>query len=191
MRKSFAIPAVLSAAVLAASVATSSPAQAATSTASGGKVFSFRGMNLLIPASWRVRRYGDAAVVATNMCNDPEYFYGDCTGFWVVGPKTLAQWGYTGRNRYVPTLAQPSCPFGGDTLTVLGSKASYRGLRPVGRGHDARYTTWPGYCEPQGSAGMKVKFTQREWYLPTSKILVVDIWGNKDLSGVLRRATWS
>ncbi|WP_067177126.1 hypothetical protein [Microtetraspora niveoalba] len=201
MRKRSAVLAVLTTAVTlavpaAASAAVGAPPAGIPSGASalparGTTTFSFRGMNLRMPSAWKVRRYGDTARVITGPCTDPEYFYADCKSFWLVGPKTLAYWGYTGKDRYVPTLTQPSCPFGGMSLTVLGDKATSRGLRQVGRGHAAAYTAWPGYCEAQGSSGRKVHFTQREWFLPTSKILVVDLWDHKGLSGVLKNATWS
>ncbi|MEV7008854.1 hypothetical protein [Streptosporangium sp. NPDC051022] len=163
----------------------------AATSATGTKIFSFRGMNLRIPSTWKVRRYGDTALVTTGACTDPEYFYAACRGFRVIGPKSLAEWGYTGKNSYVPTLSQPSCPFGGPGLAVLGNKAASREVRQVGRGHQARYAAWPGYCEAQGSSGRKVTFTQREWFLPTSKILVVDLRDHRELSGLLARATWS
>ncbi|MBE3012864.1 hypothetical protein IL992_27305 [Microbispora sp. NEAU-D428] len=51
--------------------------------------------------------------------------------------------------------------------------------------------TWPNHCEPQGGSGRKVRFTQREWFLTTSKILVADVYEHRELSGVLKNATWS
>ncbi|WP_055479765.1 hypothetical protein [Sphaerimonospora mesophila] len=201
MRKRSAVLAVLTtAATLAVPAAASAavgappagiPSGVSAQSARGTTTFSFRGMNLRMPSAWKVRRYGDTARVITGACTDPEYFYADCRGFWLVGPKTLSQWGYNGKKQYIPTLAQPSCPFGGMSLTVFGDKAGARGLRQVGRGHTAAYTAWPGYCEAQGSSGRKVRFRQREWFLRTSKILVVDLWDHKELPGVLKKATWS
>ncbi len=183
-----AVPAAASASAGTPTAGISSGSSAATP---GTRTLSFRGMNLEIPPTWKVRHYGDATAVTTGACTDPEYFYANCRGFWLVGPKTLADWGYTGKNQYIPTLSQPSCPFGGTSLTVFGDKAAWRGLRQVGRGHTARYAAWPGYCEAQGSSGRKVRFTQREWFLPASKILVVDLWDHRGLPDMLKRATWS
>ncbi|MEV7803176.1 hypothetical protein AB0O28_09555 [Microbispora sp. NPDC088329] len=197
-KRSSALAALSAVAMLAVPVA--APAAAAPAGASpvaaapqarGTAALSFRGMNLRIPSAWKVRRYADTVRVITGACADPEYFYGDCKGFWLVGPKTLGYWGYTGKTQYIPTLAQPSCPFGGLTPVVFADRAGSKGLRQAGRGHTAKYTAWRDYCEPQGSSGRKVRFTQREWFLPTSKILVADLWDHKELSGLLKNATWS
>ncbi|MEU6411613.1 hypothetical protein [Microbispora sp. NPDC046933] len=198
-KRSLALAALSAVAMLAVPAAASAagplpagtPSGASATQARGTTTLSFYGMNLRIPSAWKVRRYGDTARVITGRCADPEYFYGDCKGFWLVGPKTLKYWGYTGKNQYIPTLSQPSCPFGGLTMTLFGDRARSRGLRQVGPGHTAKYVTWPNYCEPQGSSGRKVTFTQREWFLPTSKILVADFWDHKGLSGALKNATWS
>ncbi|MGI5157782.1 hypothetical protein [Microbispora sp. CA-102843] len=192
--RSFALAACSAVAMLAVPVSASAAAQTSQASAlpaRGTTTLSFRGLNLRIPSAWKVRRYADTVRVITGRCTDPEYFYGDCRGFWLVGPKTLGYWGYTGKTQYIPTLSQPSCPLGGVTPVVFGDRAGSRGLRQVGRGHTARYVTWPDYCEPQGSSGRNVRFTQREWFLPTSKILVADVWDHKELSGVLKNATWS
>ncbi|MEV4460188.1 hypothetical protein [Microbispora sp. NPDC049633] len=189
-KRSPALAAVSALAVLAAPAAASAAAQAPAGSSPGATTLSFRGMHLTIPSAWKVRRYGDTVRVITGACADPEYYYADCKGFWLVGPKTLRYWGYTGKTQYIPTLSEPLCPFAGLTPVVFGNKPSSRGLRKAGRGHTARYVTWPDYCEPQGSSGRKVTFTQREWYLPAQRILVADLWGHKGLPGILRNATW-
>jgi len=35
------------------------------------------------------------------------------------------------------------------------------------------------------------KLTQREWYLPQSKILVIDQWATPGLATILKNATWN
>ncbi|GIH69877.1 hypothetical protein [Sphaerimonospora thailandensis] len=60
-----------------------------------------------------------------------------------------------------------------------------------GPGHKAYYREWRGQCvgmKPPNK--VKTRFYQREWFLPTSKILVVDQWNTPGLSGILKSAAW-
>ncbi|MFI6455546.1 hypothetical protein ACIBF6_28760 [Streptosporangium amethystogenes] len=201
MRKRPSVLAVLATAALltaptAALAAANSPAAApAVASASGTKPLSFRGMNLKIPATWKVYDYTDRVLVATGSCKIPEPFAPNCRGFWLYGPKVIAYGAegrrYTGEKPFVPASGAPAgCPFEYGSIQVIG-KATSTGLRQAGRGHKAKYTAWAGRCVKQKSGRQTESFTQREWFLPESKIVVVDVWGDQKLSGLLKNATWS
>ncbi|MEU5860054.1 MULTISPECIES: hypothetical protein [unclassified Nonomuraea] len=195
MRKSLLLLAVLtSAAVL--------PATASTASASSSaqvRTVSFRGMTLRIPADWQVRRSGDHVVVVTGLlCKKAEPFAPDCESFWIFGPKEYTNvpvgggsFTYTGKEQFHPFSGVIPCPYNSKLSWYPGEKASYRGLRPVGAGHKAQYTTWPNRCVTNDTGRTTSKWTQREWFLPQSRILVVDAWNTYGLAGVLKRATWS
>ncbi|MEU8267416.1 hypothetical protein AB0B89_09625 [Sphaerisporangium sp. NPDC049002] len=205
MRKRSSVLAVLaSAAVLAAPAAASAASGVSAagvssgSSASATKTFSFRGMNLKIPAYWNVYRNGDRVVVVTGKCKRPEPFAPGCQSFWVFGPKAITNvpvgggyLTYTGKEQFYPFSGVVSCPFNAKTSWFPGDRATSTGLRQVGPGHKAKYTAWPNQCVTNNSGRQTASFTQREWFLPTSKILVVDVWNTPGLSNVLNRATWS
>jgi hypothetical protein len=185
---------------VAAVLATPSAASAASDSSAGqAKILSFRGMNLKIPADWRVYRKGDSVVVVTGLlCKRPEPFVPDCEGFWIFGPRAYmnvpvggGSITYTGKTQFHPFSGVIPCPFNSKLSWYPGEKAGYRGLRQIGSGHKAKYTTWPNRCVTNDTGRTTAKWTQREWFLPTSKILVVDVWNTYGLSGVLKRATWS
>ncbi|WP_214106870.1 hypothetical protein [Acrocarpospora catenulata] len=187
--------AVLAAPASASAATGVSPSLSAAQT----KVFSFRGMNLKIPASWKVHRAGDRVVVVTGKCKNPEPFASNCQGFWVFGPKAFinvpvggGSLTYTGKQQFHPFSGVIPCPFNPKTSWYPGNeKAASTGLRQVGRGHKAKYNAWPNLCVTNNTGRKTASFTQREWFLPTSKILVVDVWDTPSLSNVLKRATWS
>ncbi|GAA3090829.1 hypothetical protein GCM10017600_46910 [Streptosporangium carneum] len=177
--------------------ASASASSSASSSASATQTLSFRGMNLRIPSSWVVYRDTDRVKVVTGACAKPSggYFTPKCEAFWIFGPKLL-KYGHEGFSRYTPD--QPfypasdvqACPFDGRHGQVLG-KAYATGLRQVGRGHKAEFRGWFGRCVKHSNGQQTATFHQREWFLPTSKILVVDVWDNSRLVDVLTSATWS
>ncbi|MGV9775726.1 hypothetical protein [Streptosporangium sp. NPDC003464] len=184
----------------AASAAPGSPMTAVSSglSASKAEVFSFRGMNLKLPAGWKAHRDGDRVVVVTGACKKPEPFAANCRSFWVFGPRAITKVPvgggsitYTGESQFHPFSGVVSCPFDAKTSWYPGEKASSTGLRQVGPGHKAKYTAWPNQCVTESGGRRTASFTQQEWFLPASKILVVDVWNTPGLSGVLKRATWS
>ncbi|MFI7105483.1 hypothetical protein ACIBK9_04175 [Nonomuraea sp. NPDC050227] len=190
-------------AALTAASATTLPVLPATaslaSASTAGKTLSFRGMTLRIPADWKVHRSGDHVVVVTGLlCKKPEPFAPDCESFWIFGPKdyTNVPVGggsvtYTGKQQFHPFSGVIPCPFNSNLSWYPGEKASYRGLRPVGSGHKATYTTWPNRCVTNDTGRTTARWNEKEWFLPRSGILVVDAWNTYGLAGVLKRATWS
>ncbi|WP_433246660.1 hypothetical protein ACQPYK_45620 [Streptosporangium sp. CA-135522] len=189
MRKTASVLAALAAAALIAAPMAAS--------ASATQRLSFRGMNLTIPSAWRVHRDGDQVKVITGTCGEPSggYFTPGCDAFWIFGPKRI-KYGHEGFSAYTPERPfYPAsdvqrCPFNGKHGQVLG-KATVADLRQVGAGHKANYRSWSGRCVKYTNGEQTATFDQREWFLPKSKILVVDVWNTPGLAGVLKGATWS
>lgn len=186
------------AAPAAASAAAGLPAAGVSSSSSASTNFSFRGMNLKLPSGWKVHRNGDTVVVATGKCKRPEPFASNCQSFWVFGPTAYTDLPvgggsltYTGKYQFHPFSGVIPCPFNAKTSWYEGEKATSTGLRQVGRGHKAMYNAWPNQCVTNNGGRRTASFTQREWFLPKSRILVVDVWNTPGLSDVLKRATWS
>ncbi|GAA3007386.1 hypothetical protein GCM10017559_31890 [Streptosporangium longisporum] len=156
------------------------------------------GLTLEIPASWRVYGTADRVRVVTGACARPggDFFQPRCDSFWVMGPKALKNGG-EGLRRYDPTQGPffpagdvPPCPTNPRYGHVIG-KATTVGYRTVGAGHRAHYRVWPGRCITYNGAVQKSTFDQREWYLPTSKILVIDKWSTPGLDRILKNAVWA
>ncbi|MEU4407457.1 hypothetical protein AB0F88_23275 [Streptosporangium sp. NPDC023963] len=190
MKRTITLAAVAGAAVLAAQF----PASASSSTA---PLRLRAGLTLEIPNSWRVYRTADRVQVVTGACARPGrgYFQPKCDSFWVMGPKTL-KIGAEGFGPYDPTQGPyypasdvQRCPTDPKYGQVLG-KAIVVGYRNVGVAHKAHYRVWPGRCVSYSNGGQKSTFNQREWYLPQSKILVVDQWATPGLATILKNAVW-
>ncbi|WP_207709856.1 serine/threonine-protein kinase [Actinomadura macrotermitis] len=62
-------------------------------------------------------------------------------------------------------------------------------LRPVGA-HQAQYFEWRLVCADNQNRPA-VSFVQRLWYLPDSKILIVDEWNTPGLDEILKKAAWT
>ncbi|GII05812.1 hypothetical protein [Planobispora takensis] len=193
-KRSFVLAALAGAAVLTAPVTASASSASQVSTASGVKTVSFRGMNLKVPSGWEVHRDGDWMLVTSGRCDTPAYFAPKCDGFWILGPKAI-KYGhegfgaYKGDQPFYPASDVQACPFSAKTGQVIG-KPTALGVRQVGRGHKAKYVSWFGRCVKHGNGEQTATFNQREWFLPTSKILVVDVWNTPGLSSILKNATW-
>ncbi len=190
MKRTIAVTAVAGAAVLAAQL----PASASSSTA----LLRLRaGLTLEIPGSWRVYGTADRVQVVTGACARPNrgYFQPKCDSFWVMGPKAI-KIGSEGfgpyrpdQGPYYPASDVQRCPTDPKYGQVIG-KAIVVGYRNVGVAHKAHYRVWPGRCVSYSSAEQKSTFKQREWYLPQSKILIVDQWATPGLSAILKNAVW-
>ncbi|WP_214417100.1 hypothetical protein [Sphaerisporangium fuscum] len=187
-------------AVAAAATTLAAPAAAGASTGGAAAMtvpMRVRaGLTLHVPAAWSVYRRGDWLRVVTGACAHPErgFFEPNCDSFWVLGPKAI-KYGhelfspYTPDQPFYPATDVEPCPVSRRLSGVLG-KATAIGLKQVGPGHKANYRSWPGRCVTS-KGEQKDTYTQREWYLPKSKILVVDQHGTPELAGILKNATWS
>ncbi|WP_055480968.1 hypothetical protein [Sphaerimonospora mesophila] len=184
--------------VLAATLAT--PAAAFARDSGTKQIHLRKGLTLKIPKSWKVdKKHADWVRVITGSCptlGTEDYGFRDwgCRSFWVLGPKALEVGlrtfqPYNPKYGFDPATDVSICPksyklFKGDW------KLADRGLRQVGPGHRADYHRWAATCVDKKSK-VKTRYNQREWYLPKSKILVLDQWDHPGLNAILKNATWS
>ncbi|WP_336216559.1 hypothetical protein [Nonomuraea sp. LPB2021202275-12-8] len=157
------------------------------------------GLTLYLPIQWRVHGGGtDWIHVVTGKCAEPKggFFMPDCRGFWILGPKAikLGAEGFgpynASRGGYYPASDVQLCPVNGKLQRGEQLKHS-KGLRQFGPGHKAVYHEFQTRCRTLSGKSTKVRFTTREWYLPQTKILVVDNWKTRGLPTALRHADWS
>ncbi|TMR08534.1 hypothetical protein ETD86_47345 [Nonomuraea turkmeniaca] len=156
-----------------------------------------KGLTLYIPIQWEVHHFGaDVIQVVTGKCGKPRgWGTPECDAFYVLGPSAIKVgaegWGpYTGKRPYYPASDVQPCPVNKKWGEIIGPKVT-RGLRQVGKGHKAAYNAWQARCVSySGGNATKARFTQREWYLPKSKILVVDQWNTPGLADALKYADW-
>ncbi|MEV0203115.1 hypothetical protein [Nonomuraea sp. NPDC050691] len=154
------------------------------------------GLTLYIPIEWRVYGMGtDAVQVVTGKCRKPQGWSSyECDAFYVFGPSYIKRGAegfgpYTGKRPFYTASDVQPCPFNRKWDEVVGTKVK-RGLRQVGPGHKAAYNEWRSECVSHSGNRVKGHFTQREWYLPKSRILVVDQWDTPGLTDTLQHADW-
>ncbi len=188
----------------AANTASTAYATSAASTANVSSVATTQplklrgGLTLHLPITWAVHRVRpDWTRVVTGKCAKPSSGYGTpgCRSFWVLGPKAIKYGNelfhaYDGRRPFYPATDVQQCPSNGKWGQTLGS-AKATGLRQFGPGHKAAYREWRASCVSYANGKVKSRYTQREWYLPKTRILVVDQWRTPGLPDVLRNADWS
>lgn len=186
-------------AVLAATL--TAPAAAFAGESGATKELHLRkGLTLTIPASWKVDTVAkDWLRVITGPCptkGTDMYGFRDsgCHSFWVMGPKAIKVGhelfnAYTPDGPFYPATDVGPCPVK-KNLYIGRSTLAAKGLRQVGAGHKADYRDWAGTCVTMSGYKVKAHYDQREWFLPTSKILVIDQWNTPGLSGILKHATW-
>lgn len=184
--------------ILAAAAATVVLTPSAANAATAGEPLVVRkGLTFYIPGKWRIHGYGtDWVHVVTGKCAKPKDGYGtpECRGFWVLGPKAIKQGAelfnaYTGERPFYPATDVQPCPQNRKWDQVLGKLAD-SGLRQVGPGHKAAYREWNATCVSYDNGKVKSRFTQREWFLPKTKVLVVDQWNTPELGFIVKNAIW-
>ncbi|MGH3244030.1 MAG: hypothetical protein ACRDNL_26875, partial [Spirillospora sp.] len=132
-----------------------------------------------------------------------------CPGLHVLGRSFLENGGpyiagkYTTSDTYASLFSQDegmSCP-GHDDLRAVGvargARLTVNRLAAVGS-KKAEYREWTVPCytrEDRSGYGPtnRTRFTyvERLWYLPLSKILIVDVWNTPDLERILQSAEWA
>lgn len=156
------------------------------------------GLTLTIPTSWKVYKgYGDEVRVVTGSCRTigtSGFGFGDtCHAFSVMGPKRIASGNefspYTPNKHFYPSSDVQPCPLNKKLYWLPGGLVT-KGVRQVGPGHKAYYRKWSEKCGTSGD-NITRRFSQREWYLPKSKILIVDQRNTPGLSTILKNASWS
>ncbi|GAB1820912.1 hypothetical protein [Herbidospora sp. RD11066] len=177
----------------------------AAATAAGTKTVQLRkGLTIKIPSNWKVYKTApDYVRIVTGSCptaGTKNFGFRDsgCRSFWVFGPAAIRV-GHETFNPYDPSRPySPATDVGPCVynkklwMQSFKTKPVVKGYKPVGAGHNAHYREWTGSCmygpPKYNRAGY---FTQREWYLPQSKILVVDQWKTPGLATILKTATWN
>jgi hypothetical protein len=195
MKKRYlAVVAAAAAAVLLA------PVTAAATTAPAHQLKLRNGLTLYLPSKWRIHGGGtDWIHVVTGKCAHPTggFFTPDCKGFWILGPKAIKVGAegfgpYNGsRGGFYPASDVQRCPVNGKLLRVEKIGTHKKGLRQVGPGHKAVYHEFQTRCRTHSGKVTGVRFTTREWYLPQTKVLVVDTWKTRGLPTALRNADWN
>ncbi|MGN9785860.1 hypothetical protein ACTMTF_30850 [Nonomuraea sp. ZG12] len=196
-KRSLAVVAVAAAAVL---MAPATATATATAAAPAHQLKLRNGLTLYLPMKWRIHGGGtDWIHVVTGKCAHPEggFFTTDCKGFWILGPKAI-KLGAEGfgpynvdRGGYYPASDVQRCPVDGKLLRVEKIGPHKKGLRQVGPGHKAAYHEFQTRCRTHSGKITSTRFTTREWYLPKTKILVVDTWKTPGLATALRNADWN
>ncbi|MGV9303982.1 hypothetical protein [Nonomuraea sp. NPDC003727] len=153
----------------------------------------YRGATITLPASWKVEKADSGAVhVITGSCSRRAT---ECQGFWLMGPQYIRY--ATEGNPF--RVDEPYHPSSGVMECVrdrryysspMPVKPQVSELRPVGAGHKAYYRQWKITCHTPSGKPTSVTYPQRIWYLPASKILVVDQWSTPGLNAALTRAVW-
>jgi hypothetical protein len=118
-----------------------------------------------------------------------------CPAFQVFGPDGIAH-GY-GDGPY--QLDQPWHPGNDPSPCLTAPDDGYEGdvkLVKIGFAKigtkNAHYREWRVTCVAEtGNQAVGTPYTQRIWYLPTSKILVVDEWSTPGLREALAAARWA
>lgn len=181
------------AAAAAAAVLTTPPAAHAAAT----KKVTFRGMTLAIPSTWVVEKdhTGDWVSLSTRKCRDADTA---CPALQLVGPKVLKGGDYLESYKpgspFAPSTGVAACRLNPTTKygeRFVGTKPLTSGYRPVGAGHKAEYRVWAGECYSFKTDKRTATFKQREWYLPKSKILIVDGYGIAATDAIIKTATWN
>jgi hypothetical protein len=186
------------AAAVVAAAALLSTALPASASAAPAQPLKFRkGLTLYIPIQWKVHRFGaDVVQVVTGRCGRPQgWGTPECDAFYLFGPSMIKRGApglrpYTGKRPFYTSSDVQPCPYERKWGEAFGSQVT-RGLRQVGAGHKAAYNAWRARCVSYSTGATKGRFTQREWYLPQSRILVVDQWNTPGLSDALKHADWN
>ncbi|WP_051467858.1 serine/threonine-protein kinase [Actinomadura oligospora] len=137
------------------------------------------------------------------------YDLSHCKGYLVMGPSFFEH-----GDQYLADRFTPNTPFGGLFVedkgmdcpadaklrvsdAAHGARRTVSGFADVGS-HRAQYFEWTVPCWTRRSTDERgfdkqtsTSYTERIWYLPDSKIIIVDFWRTPDLDKVLAKATWT
>ncbi|RFU39206.1 hypothetical protein DZF91_23645 [Actinomadura logoneensis] len=191
----------------------SSRTAAAEREAAAGRALTLGRLKLRVPASWEASpiavpsQAADSFYVtlAGGCATDGKWqpaaaSVGACPGFAVMGPSFVdgsASKAYGGgpfnpKETFGSTVAM-SCPRHPDLVAGAAGKGasqtSSSGVELGGRG--AEYRQWRVPCFERGGDATGSVYTERVWYVPSARTVVVDAWNTPDLDTVLHRGTWS
>jgi hypothetical protein len=159
------------------------------------------------PATWRVT-YRDAQgdyTVSTGPCAGDQLIGAEggsaCPSFSLITGAGVTHFPVPTIRTYLPAdpyntstgvTGCPGKPYTSSDLWVrYPPTAPYiSGSAYVTTGKTADYVVWRMGCGKHAAATPSFYFEQRDWYLPVSKILVVDEYSIPELPQVLASATW-
>jgi hypothetical protein len=175
---------------------------AASSPPSGTKTLRVGQLILQVPDAWRITysdSQGDYTVSTGDCAGDPlggGQGGSSCAAFSLIsdagptsGPAPTTKT-YDLDASYTTSTGVTGCPDEPyEWLRVGTDKPYYSGYAPVTTSKTADYTVWQFSCRSVGGKS-GAAFQQRDWYLPMSKILIVDEYSIPGLSEVLATGTW-
>ncbi len=188
----------------------SSPAGTTSPGAAGTRTLRLGHLVLQVPATWRVT-YTDALgdfTVSTGACTGENLRGGEggsaCPSFSLIAGAGATHTPAPTTRTYVPSVPYNTstgvtgCPgkqYTGDPFWArLGPGQPYAsGYASVTAAKTADYTVWRMGCgleSSTGTASASFYFEQRDWYLPVSRILIVDEYSTPGLARILATATW-
>jgi hypothetical protein len=169
--------------------------RAGRSTGTGGRL-GFRAMTIRLAPGWRATRDGpDRVTVASGGTCRRSAGGVDCPGFLLLGPSQIAIAHELGPYRpdriWHPGTGVEGCPADRDGLVERPpTRPRTQGFARVGT-KQAVYRDWKITCLDATTLTPRTSYRQRVWYLPSSKILVVDEWSTPGLAAVLAAATFA
>ncbi|GAA0598076.1 serine/threonine-protein kinase [Actinomadura livida] len=169
-----------------------------------GKRLDLGDFTITAPKSWRVTRIegelGGYRVRVPGECAPTEYRGEACPMVQVLGSKWVDPPPTTAIESYEPAYAwhpgtDPShiCPPRPLIPSASGVRLLNQAFAKVGD-RTAEYREWRMQCADFVAGGMRARdvfFVQRLWYLPQSRILIVDEWDTPGLAQILARAKWT
>jgi hypothetical protein len=170
----------------------------------GTRTVRFGPLILRIPATWYVN-YHDAQgdyTISTTACNGDDLVGAErgsgCPSFSLIAdagptgsPSGVATHAYAPGQEYTATTRAGGCPGKyRPWLREVPAKLYSSGYAPVTSTRTADYTVWQFGCHHAAGAP-SFYFQQRDWYLPDSRILIVDEYSIPGLAHILATATWA
>jgi hypothetical protein len=155
-----------------------------------GKPTRVGGLVLRLPGGWHVHNGPgkDSTYVTTGGCDKAAL---TCPGFRVMSTAQIKRGNELrpykpGKPFYPATDVQP-CPANKKLGQKLPGRPKTSGYGAVGD-KQAVYYQWTVSCATKKKSQVKSIFYQWEWYLPQSRMLIVDQWSTGDLGAILKWA---
>jgi hypothetical protein len=162
-------------------------------------------LTLRVPALWHVT-YQDAQgdyTVSTTPCGGDDLSGAEhgsgCPAFSLIADAGPTSSPASRLHTYVPgqeytistgALGCPAKPYPNWLRDAVTQPLS-TGYAPVAATRTADYTVWQIGCSDGAGAAPGSYFQQRDWYLPGSRILIVDEYSTPGLARILATATWA
>ena len=167
-------------------------------------------LTLRVPGTWRITArdaLGDYTV-STGSCPGAAFYAAEtgspCPSFLLIrnagptpnDPGVSMQTYVPGTLFWKTSTGVTGCPGKAPTPTTwwrfpITERPLSNGYAPVTAAKTADYTVWRFGCYNPPNAPAVFYFQQRDWYLPVSRILIVDEYATPGLAQILATATWA